>query len=680
MGQNNCIAAVCLAAVCLTGARAGDTERSGDAILFQDMAVVETATLHAQTLAEAPASVTVITDEEIRRFGYRTLGEALGSARGFYAVNDRIYRYVGVRGFNLPGDYNVRFLLMVNGHKLAENIYSSANWFGQDFGLDMDLVKRIEIIRGPSSALYGSNGIFATVNIITTSPVDHPAGRATTELGSFGEKKAMVSSSIDLGGGANLLVSASGLHNAGQSHYFPEYDRPETNNGWVHRADGERGYHTFANLIWGAWSFTGFFNNREKQTPLSWGETIFGDRSSKNWDSRNFVEAAWTRTLRNGAELRWRAYYDQYRWRGRYHFALEDEVEDNRDSGEGDWAGTQLTYSFGLPRLGLLTLGTELNADLRTRQRNYDVSPEYVEYLNVNTLDSKYAFFAQQEWAVSRRWKMYAGLRFDDARKNARALSPRLSLVYTRSPKTTFKFLYGRSFRHPSSFERFYDDNGVSVLPNPGLRSENAQTFEVAAERRIGRGWNAVASVYHYRLTDLIEGVREERGLLQYRNVADMRAGGAEFELNGRSRSGLEGAASIGVQQVTGQAGDRVPNSPAALSKLRGAFPVERFGLTFSAGVQCMGSRLTLSRARLEPACLADITGTTWRLHPNYGLQFGIRNLADRTYYDPVALVSTVDRIRQDGRAVFVKLIWRTAGDAPALARDIGAGRTGDRP
>jgi outer membrane receptor for ferrienterochelin and colicins len=634
--------------------------RPGEEALFAELPVVEAASLHMQTLEAAPANVTVISAADIRKYGYRTLGEALAGVRGFDVTYDRIYHYIGVHGLSLPGDYNTRFLVMLNGHSLVENVYGSTNFFGQDFGLDMDLVQRIEVVRGPSSALYGSNGMFATINVVTKSPVDEPRVRVSAETDSFGGRKAMVSSSLYLGGGANLLLSTSVFNNGGQTLYIPEFDSPASNQGMARDVDGERGYHTFANLIWRDWSLSAYFNRREKQPPVAWdGNSIFNDRGNQVGDGRDFIRLSYSHEMGWNRKLQWQLTYDRYRYDDRFGSATADGVQDVRNIARGDWLGSQLSYSFEVRKLGTLTLGAQITLDLRNLQRNYAVSPAYFEQLNTDHPSRQYGLFAQQEVNLSGRWKAYLGLRFDDydGFTSSDSISPRVALVYQQSPKTVYKFVYGHPFRNPSVFEQFY--SGASALAAAGpLRPETANTFEISTERKVAHDWAAIVNVYDYRTRDLIE-MGSVDGAQQYFNGTGLESKGIEFELSGKPGGRLETTASLAIQHATDHADmAQLANSPRQLAKLRLAYPLLRNKITLSASMQYLSSRLTTARDRLRPVFLTDVTATTNQLDDRFELQFGIRNLLDRVYYDPVALA--IDSMGGDRRSVFVKLVWRT--------------------
>jgi len=211
---------------------------------------------------------------------------------------NRTYTTIGVRGFNLPWDFGSRILVMVNGHNMADHVFDSMLWFGDDFPIDMHVVKRIEIIRGPSSALYGSNGEFATINVVTKSPEEAGPPTLTTQFGSFGEKKAQMMAAVPVGKRAKVLLSGTVFHDEGESPlYFAGLDTPQTNHGQAIDMDAEKGYHFFSNLTWRNWNITAALSNRNKIQPVSWGDTVFNDHGSHLDESANYVDAVYTREL-----------------------------------------------------------------------------------------------------------------------------------------------------------------------------------------------------------------------------------------------------------------------------------------------------------------------------------------------------------------------------------------------
>ena len=613
---------------------------------------VESAALHPQTLEDAPASVTIITAEDILKYGYRTLGEAVSSVRGFYASNNRTYRSIGVRGFNLPGDYGSRFLVMVNGHNMADNIFDSMLWFGVDFPIDMSLVKRIEIVRGPSSALYGTNGIFATINVITKRPGDAGSPTLIADFGSFGEKKGQAMADLPVGKDAKLLVSGSIFNNTGESPLsLPTFNQKAID------MDGEKGYHSFSNLVWGNWSITSALSDRNKTQPISWGDTVFNDPGTHLVENANFVEGTYTRQIRGGS-LRWRTSYNVDRLSGRFDYPLGSGVEDNRTASNSDWIESHLTYQFDVARLGTLTAGVEAKFDLSSFQGSKDVQPVPLEFVNINRRDRSFAVLGQVERRLSRRWTLNLGGRFDTSAYRSNFASPRAALIFQPSSNWTYKFLYGRAFRNPSAYDLFYDD-GLVGTANPHARPEKADTVEVDVERKVGKRMNLIAAAYGYRLRDFLEGIYNSDGLIQTQNVGKLHAEGLELEFNGRPTGWLETTVSYAFQKSKDDiAKAPLVNAPDHLAKFRLAVPIGR-KLTASTGMQYYSSRLTLAESAVRPVYLADFTITSRHLFPLLDVQFGIRNAFNRTYFDPIALNPRVDSMPQPGRSIFVELVTR---------------------
>jgi len=203
-----------------------------------------------QKVTEAPASVSIITAEEIKRYGYVTLAAAIGSVRGFYNNYTRSYSDLGARGFARPGDFNTRVLLLVDGHRMSDNVYSSAQ-IGAEFPIDVDLIDRIEIIRGPSSSLYGTNAFFGVINVITKRGSDLDGLQLSTQRSSFDSYRGRFSYGKQFTSGLDLLISGTVSDSKGQQRlYFREFDDPATNNGIAENGDGEDINQMFANVSW----------------------------------------------------------------------------------------------------------------------------------------------------------------------------------------------------------------------------------------------------------------------------------------------------------------------------------------------------------------------------------------------------------------------------------------------
>lgn len=332
---------------------------------------VYAASKFVQDVAHAPASVSIITADEIRTHGYRTLADALRSVRGFYITYDRNYSYLGVRGFSRPGDFNARVLLLVNGHRLNDNIFEQA-LLGTESPLDIALVERIEVIRGPSSSLYGTSAFLGVVNIITRS------GRSLHGVEIEGQSGSQLrrSGRVTVGGrrsnGLEGLVSVSVLASAGNRRlYFPEFS-DSVGGGTAEDADGDQAATMFASASGRGLNLQLGFGSRTKTIPTAAFGTIFNDARTATRDRRGFLDLQYTRRLDQRTTLQARGSYDRYRYDGTY--AYEDGML--VDAAIGTWATAEAAVVRQFERHAL-TAGLESRTNLCARTRPPATRPAF---------------------------------------------------------------------------------------------------------------------------------------------------------------------------------------------------------------------------------------------------------------------------------------------------------------
>ena len=293
-------------------------------LIEMDVPVITSASKFDQKALTAPSSVTVVTSEQIRLFGYRTLGEILDGVCGFYTSNDRNYDYLGVRGLSRPGDYNTRVLILLNGVRMNEPVYSSSS-IGGDFVLDVELIDRIEVIRGPSSSLYGTNAFFAIVNVFTKTGSQLGSAEIAGEAASYDTYRGRLSYGNAFANGLDFMVSATALDSTGHDRlYYPEFDDPATNHGVAENADAEDYQNFFASLKYKDFSLNAVYGARNKTVPTApWG-TVFNDPRLFTDDRHTYINLGYGVDLGSDSRLDATVYYNKYDYDGVYPF---------------DWAG-----------------------------------------------------------------------------------------------------------------------------------------------------------------------------------------------------------------------------------------------------------------------------------------------------------------------------------------------------
>ncbi len=445
-----------------------------------------------QKTTEAPSSISIVTAEEIKRYGYRTLADILASLQGFDVSYDRNYAYLGPRGVNL-GDYNNRILLLVDGHRVNNNINDGAA-IGTDFILDIDLIDHVEVIRGPGSVLYGNNAFFGVINVVTRK-VD--GVEASGEYGSFDTYKARLSFGKTYTNGVAFLLSGTYYQSDGPDQlYYKEFNTPTQNNGIAQNMNGDSYESVFGSISYADLILEGAYINREHTDPTAPVPLTFNNSKAQIVQERSYLDLKFNHELAGDLDLSSHLYYDQNQINSGNPLGTPTITQFQQQNTGGEWWGAELQVSKRLWEKHTISVGAEYRDDF-SQYDKVTVAGSTKPVNNINSSQQSHGVYAQGDFELRSDLRLNAGVRYDQYGDFDATFSPRVGLIYNPFQQSTFKALYGTAFRDPDFLE-------LEVNQDHNIQPEQIQSYELVYEQGIGQFLKSSVSGFYNQMNNLI--------------------------------------------------------------------------------------------------------------------------------------------------------------------------------
>jgi iron complex outermembrane receptor protein len=493
-------------------------EEPSEAIeLIQEEETVSIAARHEQPISEAPANVYVITDEDIRTSGAKDLPTILRRIPGIEVMQTTGADFnVSVRGDNqLRAN---KLLVMVDGRSIYLDVQGEVLW--RMIPITLPEIKRIEVLKGPASVLYGFNAFDGIINIITKSPEEMKG--ATVQFGG-GEFGSITAAAIAAGTGKVFGKEAG---------YRISYGRDQ-NNKWSDRnslAFRSNKFNIQTNYALSSVSSLtvqgGLIDSNNFDGPIV-ANAVVSQRPEIGYvnavyERPNFFVRAWWQNLDRSYLLGVNPLL-----RGIAAIPFANQQEGNTYNIEAQHA-----VEFGAHRL---TYGLNYRHNTYTDTR-----------FDGRGLEDRFGLYVQEEWKMTPTLMAVAGVRYDMDTFINPTVSPRGAFIYTPIPDHTFRLSGSVGYRPPTitetrqfalasfSIPGFPTTIGV-LRGNPNLAPEQIISYELGYQ-----GWymkhrlRVRAALFFNHISDLIDSKTTIRGIAAtFSNGGDLTMGGGEADIYG---------------------------------------------------------------------------------------------------------------------------------------------------
>jgi outer membrane receptor for ferrienterochelin and colicins len=670
------------------GPAAAQTSEEEDlALAYGDNSTVSIATGSSQPIRRAPSVATVITSRDIAAMGATDLDQALESVPGLHVsmsswYSAPIYSFRGI--LNLA---NSQILMLVNGLPITA-AFQGDRGMGWG-GMPLENVARIEVIRGPGSALYGADAFSGVINIITKTAVDIKGTEGGVRVGSFNSRDAWVQHGGKLG-----PLDASFYLRDGTTDGEKRIIQQDAQSVWdtinhthVSNAPGpieaqRKAVDARTDLSYDAWRLHAAYQKRK----VGMGAGLAGslDPGAYLPETRRYVDMSYTQA--NWAQ-NWDVsgvvgYYDIKHDLGVPNYVLfpagacigsitncfPNGMIGNPGSYEKHTSISVSTVYTGFEK-HRVSIGTGLRKDAITDTSeiknfgatlqpltggltNVTGNPALV-FMLPHARHISYAF-VQDEWAFAKDWALTAGVRHDQYSDFGGTTNPRLALVWDAAYNVVVKVMHGSAF-HAPSFQELYTINNPVTFGNLNLKPETIKTDELAFSWQATSALKNDLNFFHYRMSNIIRPNPQ-----QYQNAGDQVGRGLEVEstFDATSSVRLTGSYSLqhSIDSTTGQDAGMAPHRRLFGRADWRFMQLWQFGTTVNHVADRM-RQLGDSRPQIPDYTTVDLTLHREKIAGNWDMRAMVTNLFNANAMEPTFMsLGIPSDLPLPGRAFYVQL------------------------
>lgn len=594
---------------------------------------IVTASKIARQVSDAPSAVAIVTADDIRTFGYRSLADILDSMRGLFMAHNRAYAFVSGRGYGNPGSngdagYAGRLTLLIDGYRAQDNLYGQV-YFGNDGLLDVELIDRVEYIPGSGSSSYGDSAFLGVINVITKKGRDIGGTQVSTDFDSRGRERARTTFGQQFENGLDLVVSASQMSISGR-HLPAGFTRDGSDLGKV---ENDRNQRYFVKALLGGWSLESGWSRR--LTPMP---------DQRLADTNTFVTLKYDTDLAHGLKSSTSFYYGSYRFD-------EEKPDSAYAHAGGNWRGMDSKLVGTWLDQHTLVLGAEYRDDYRQfyNDKTFDESGNPANY-RIGTARQTTSVYFYDDIALTRNLQLNLGIRRDARNDHTATFSPRAALIYTPIDGTVLKLSSGRANRQMTAMA----EDGLVKPP-----VEKATTRELVWEQSLGHKTRFTGSLYRYRIDNYFRWNPVYDGAGNWIDDTAVygwqATKGAETEFEHVWDNGVRLRSSYAHQDTRDENGNLTVNTPRHIAKLNLSVPLVGDTLRAGLGARYVGRRFDQLHEYQASALLADLTLTGQWNH--WTAAVSVRNLGNASYHEVSgALINDRGIYPTDGRNIWVQL------------------------